>query len=97
MSSYSTAGHVTDAAMTRCGHLLKPTKGKHFFEGPYVEYEDHVAVDERDEFIKRLQKSFSDLVSEGITTRIETLTNEEADRKCNGTSSDDPVFDLTLS
>ena len=35
------AGHAIDACMDRCGLLtkLKATKGYHFFDGPYVEYQ----------------------------------------------------------
>ena len=35
------AGHAIDACMDRCGLLtkLKATKGYHFYDGPYVEYQ----------------------------------------------------------
>ena len=38
LSECHTAGHVVDAAMARVEMNLKPTKGYHFLDGPYVEY-----------------------------------------------------------
>ena len=33
------AGHALDVAMLALGHTIRPTKGYHFPDGPYVEYE----------------------------------------------------------
>jgi len=58
LSECHTAGHVVDAAMDKCGKLLKPTKGYHFLDGPYVEYHGSIDVQEREEFLSRLQLAY---------------------------------------
>lgn len=43
------AGHLLDMAMNRAGKTeLKPGKGYHFVEGPYVEYIGVIPDKERD-------------------------------------------------
>lgn len=47
------AGHLLDMAMMKAGRKdLKPGKGYHFVEGPYVEYVGIVKDDERDNLIE---------------------------------------------
>ncbi len=58
LSECHTAGHVVDAAMAKCGKLLKPTKGYHFLDGPYVEYQGSIDVQELEEFMSRLQFAY---------------------------------------
>ena len=37
-SRIHSAGHALDVGMLALGHTIRPTKGYHFAEGPYVEY-----------------------------------------------------------
>lgn len=37
-SRLHSAGHLLDVALEHVGHLMEPTKGYHFPNGPYVEY-----------------------------------------------------------
>ena len=37
-SRIHSAGHALDVGMVALGHTIRPTKGYHFYEGPYVEY-----------------------------------------------------------
>lgn len=37
-SRLHSAGHLLDVALENVGHLMEPTKGYHFANGPYVEY-----------------------------------------------------------
>lgn len=83
LSECHTAGHVVDSAMARCGKLLKPNKGYHFLEGPYVEYEGVIAPEERVSLLQDLQSAFRQLVEEDIETTIELMSIEEADAVCN--------------
>jgi Ser-tRNA(Ala) deacylase AlaX len=53
LSECHTAGHVVDAAMTRCEAELPPTKGYHFMDGPYVEYRG--TLENKEEFLERLK------------------------------------------
>lgn len=83
LSECHTAGHVVDSAMARCGKLMKPTKGYHFLDGPYVEYEGVIPVEEREAVIKDLQTAFCQLIDEDIGTKIELMSKEDADALCN--------------
>jgi Ser-tRNA(Ala) deacylase AlaX len=83
LSECHTAGHVVDSAMAKCGKLMKPTKGYHFLNGPYVEYEGTIPTDERPQVLTDLQHAFKLLVDEDIPTQIETLPEDKADEVCN--------------
>ncbi|CAB9519342.1 Alanine--tRNA ligase [Seminavis robusta] len=83
LSECHTAGHVVDSAMAKCGKLMRPTKGYHFLDGPYVEYEGSIVADERPQVLKDLQAAFKALVEEDIPTKIETLPEAEANEVCN--------------
>merc|ERR1711935_1067246 len=59
------AGHLLDVAMNRAGYTdLKPGKGYHFVEGPYVEYIGVVPDKEREPLIASLNKHLTDLIEE---------------------------------
>ena len=59
------AGHLLDMAMNRAGRTdLKPGKGYHFVEGPYVEYIGNVDNKEHQDLIDTLNKHCSDIISE---------------------------------
>jgi Ser-tRNA(Ala) deacylase AlaX len=83
LSECHTAGHVVDSAMASCGKLMKPTKGYHFLDGPYVEYEGSIPTEERPQVLKDLQHAFKSLVEEDIATQIETLPEDIANEVCN--------------
>lgn len=83
LSECHTAGHVVDSAMARIGKMFKPSKAYHFLDGPYVEYEGKIPAEERDEVLKELQTAFYQLVDEGIDTKIELMSKEDADAVCN--------------
>jgi Ser-tRNA(Ala) deacylase AlaX len=82
LSECHTAGHVVDAAMARCNFILPPSKGYHFLDGPYVEYKGTIPANNRDKLLIELQNAFQDLVDEDIPTKIETLTQNEAQEVC---------------
>ena len=81
LSECHTAGHVVDAAMTKSGALLPPTKGYHFMDGPYVEYKGN--IENKDEFLRKLQDAYTELIEEDIPTTIQTLPASEAEIICN--------------
>lgn len=59
------AGHLLDMAMNRAGRVdLKPGKGYHFQEGPYVEYIGVVPEGERDALLEQLNKHANDIIAE---------------------------------
>ena len=59
------AGHLLDMAMNRAGKKeLKPGKGYHFVEGPYVEYIGVVPEAEGAPLCEELAKHCADIISE---------------------------------
>lgn len=69
------------------------TKGYHFLDCPYVEYEGTVPPEERKELLENLQASFCRLVDEGIDTEITLMSKEKADAACNRQAQN---FDLDI-
>jgi Ser-tRNA(Ala) deacylase AlaX len=54
------AGHLLDVALKNLGHTeLKPGKGYHFPDGPYVEYEGSLDQSLREDVRKRLEQGTS--------------------------------------
>lgn len=75
--------------MNRAGKTeLKPGKGYHFVEGPYVEYIGVVPDKERDELVKILNKHCADLISEAKAAKTEVFrkmcTYDEAQEHLKG-------------
>ena len=83
LSECHTAGHVVDSCMAKIGKLMKPTKGYHFLDGPYVEYEGNIPPEERPQVLNDLQTAFKELVEEDIPTNIEILPEDKANEVCN--------------
>jgi Ser-tRNA(Ala) deacylase AlaX len=91
LSECHTAGHVVDAAMVRCGCVMKPSKAYHFLDSPYVEYIGTIPEPDRETALLKLQVAFRELIDENIDTKIELLSKDEADDLCNG---DSKTFDI---
>lgn len=95
LSECHTAGHVVDSAIARCDHIMPPTKGYHFLDGPYVEYKGTVPPDEREELLRNLKMAFQELVEEDIPTTIETLPKDKAEELCNRLAQNFVISDYT--
>ena len=64
------AGHLLDVAMNRAGRTdLKPSKGYHFQEGPYVEYIGVCEEKDRAALQQELQKHCADLIKEAEASK----------------------------
>lgn len=76
------AGHAIDTAIARNGlaSLLKATKGYHFPDGPYVEYETKLADAELAGWIPKLNASLKDIILEDIPSKTFTLSKAEAQK-----------------
>jgi Ser-tRNA(Ala) deacylase AlaX len=76
------AGHTIDAALKRCEgdifNKLKATKGYHFIEGPYVEYEGEISEKELKELPDMINKHIKDIISENIATSIWMAEKKDA-------------------
>ncbi len=70
------AAHLLDRAVGTLNLPLKPTKGYHFSDSPYVEYEG--AIDVSDDLIRSLQEKINELVAQNIPVIINQLTREQA-------------------
>ena len=74
------AGHLLDCAVTALGiESLIPTKGFHFPEGPYVEYDG--ILENHNEWISPLEKKINELVNQNIKIEDYLLSSEEAAQK----------------
>jgi len=64
------AGHLIDAAVQLVGLSLAPTKGYHFPDGPYVEYEGEIAADQRENVRVQLETKVNELINSQLPTQI---------------------------
>jgi Ser-tRNA(Ala) deacylase AlaX len=70
------AGHLLDCAVTQLGLALRPSKGYHFPEGPYVEYKG--SIDNSPEIIEKLQNKLNKLLVSNPQVCTEKLSYQEA-------------------
>jgi len=74
------AGHLLDCAVSQMGiENLKPTKGFHFPDGPYVEYDG--TIENPAEIMPALQKNIDDLISQNLQVERKDLSPDEAQIK----------------
>jgi len=79
-----TAGHLVDVAMINAGFGFWPTKGYHFPDSPYVEYEGMIDHEEREASIRKLEKELSRLISEGKEVESMVFNNyDDLKKHCN--------------
>lgn len=70
------AGHLLDCAVEIVGLDLIPTKGYHFADGSYVEYEGVIESD--DDIKHKLQVAIDELIAQNLKVEIVDYTSEEA-------------------
>ncbi|MFH1832226.1 MAG: hypothetical protein ABH827_05515, partial [bacterium] len=70
------AGHLIDCAITKLNLAIKPTKGYHFSDGPYVEYEGK--LENSQELAQKIQDTVNDLINQDITIIKTNLSSEQA-------------------
>ncbi len=74
------AGHLIDCAVAKERmDMLKPIKGYHFPEGPYVEYEGK--LDNPENYILALQKRVDDLIAQNLRLEKKEYSPKEAKEK----------------
>lgn len=74
------AGHLLDAAVEKLGITeIKPVKGFHFPDGPYIEYEG--VLENPQDYISKVEKAVNQLIAENIELEKEELSNEEAGKR----------------
>lgn len=71
------AGHLLNCAVTKMGiENLEPTKGFHFPDGPYVEYNG--TIENPADIIPELEKTVNELIAENLQVEKQDLSPEEA-------------------
>jgi Ser-tRNA(Ala) deacylase AlaX len=76
-SKNHTAGHIIDIAMRNLGITFIPTRGYHFPEGAYVEYEGTLEELERAALEKKLQEEVNKIVAEARPVEIKLVSLDE--------------------
>ncbi len=64
-SKLHTAGHLFDVAMVKAGVNFQPTKGYHFPDGPYVEYEGVIEPEDRANVLEKVEYEANQLIKRG--------------------------------
>jgi Ser-tRNA(Ala) deacylase AlaX len=85
------AGHLIDVCMQRLGLLdtLKATKGYHFSDGPYVEFQG-VITEELASLPSKMNEIITELVGSDVATEVEVMSREDAAVKCNYDTTNSP-------
>jgi len=75
-------GHVVDMALFEMGVEWKPSKGYHFPDGPYVEYEGSLEGVEKETFMKDLEAKMNEIIKRDITTSIQFMPKDQMHTVC---------------
>lgn len=70
------AGHLIDLAAQKANLPLRATKGYHFPDGPYVEYEGD--LENAENFVGEVEKNSNDLVAADLEVETKHYSAEEA-------------------
>ena len=73
------AGHLLDCAVAQLGLQVNPSKGYHFSDSPYVEYEG--VIENTPEMIQAIQKKIDALIAANIPVIIKELSHEQAQQQ----------------
>lgn len=87
------AGHLIDLAVEKAGFKFVPTKGYHFPDGPYVEYEGDIPAEQREEALKNIQQALDVLLATpgGLPVTAQVVPYDDITRLCGSTPSYMPV------
>ena len=92
------AGHLVDDAMKLCedprAQALEPTKGYHFADGPYVEYEGKIPADQREPLARLIESTLQALVKEGSPVQVVDAPYHQLPKLCGEAFCSGPLMDL---
>ncbi len=71
-------GHLLDVAMFNLGYTFPPTKGYHFPDSPYVEYDGIIEPENRPEAKEKLNAEVKRLISEGEEVKTVVVDSKDA-------------------
>ncbi len=81
-SRLHSAGHVVDRAVAALNYPWIPGKGYHFPDGPYVEYEGKLALEDKEAIKEAIERTCNQFINEGLTTKILFIDKEEMGKMC---------------
>lgn len=86
------AGHLIDEAVRNIGLIdLIPTKGFHFPEGAYVEYQGVIPEDKREEIKNQLESELKRMIKEGFEVKTAIVSKENLPEICHFVPENLPV------
>jgi Ser-tRNA(Ala) deacylase AlaX len=77
-----TAGHLIDEAARNLGYLWKPTKGMHYPESSFVEYEGSLGTDQPEKTKEDIEKEVNHLIQEGFEVKTFEVNRDELPKYC---------------
>ncbi len=82
-SKIHTAGHLVDVAMMNVGYDFEPTKGYHFPDSPYVEYNGVIEPEQREAAKQQLNNALAKLIASNETVQHKVVnTKAELEPLC---------------
>jgi len=76
------AGHLLDMAVSQLGYDWMPTKGYHFPEGSYVEYQGDIGGEDTSELAEKIDKQIARILDENPKTTIKFVDKAELAALC---------------
>jgi Ser-tRNA(Ala) deacylase AlaX len=81
-STLHSAGHLIDLAVEKLGYNWIPTKGYHFPQGPNVEYEGEIPLEEKESVKKAIEDMCNELIKQNIEIKTLFVSKEELSKLC---------------
>ncbi|MBS3052844.1 MAG: methionine--tRNA ligase [Candidatus Aenigmarchaeota archaeon] len=81
-SKLQSTGHLVDNGMINIGMKLVPTKGYHFPDGPYVEYDGNIPEDKREEIRQKIEHEVNRMIKQGFNVKAELVNKDQLKEKC---------------
>lgn len=78
------SGHLIDIAMTQLGLTYPASKGYHFPDSPYVEYEGEIDPVAKEKLITDLQRTTNQLIADNMPVRVALTDANGAEQLCGG-------------
>lgn len=94
------AGHLIDATVQSLSLPLSPSKGYHFSDGPYVEYEGEIDAEKREDLRREIEQKVNEFVSSQLVTQIISTNKDNLLAYCpyipDYINNDKPVRVITM-
>lgn len=85
------AGHLVDMAVSRLGLDWVPSKGYHFPDGPYVEYEGELDPEQQAELQASIEKQANELIQQDLPVSCRFVDHDELTHLCRHVPSNIPT------